>query len=175
MLSASEGLTLPALRERKGEGAEKGRFIFNSHKTIRRKLCWHAIIHPWLYGFTCGWKSATHTHTLGVIILICSTWFDIARWSNALFKSMSEWHVHLKRLHLCALAYVLPGCQVIHEESSLTVSAALCKCASPAKCLYKQKHIWTIYLPAAEYESISTTSILFWIKSDNNRQTLARW
>lgn len=91
-----------------------------------------------------------HTSQL-IICIVYSTQLDIAGWSDALCEGVREQHLHFKRLRPSVLAHVLPGYQVIHEDSCTTVSAALDKCSSPAKRLYKHKHIWTIYLPAGKF------------------------
>lgn len=59
------------------------------------------------------------------------------------------------------------------------MSAVLDKCTRPCKALV-QAQTYLDYLSSclpntSEYESISTASILFGIKSDNNRQAVGRW
>lgn len=123
--------------KRKSERGEIHIQVTQNYEKKTLLTCHNSPLALWVH----LWVESSSTHTLGVIIPICSVWFDTVRWSSALFKSMSEWHLHLKQLCLSALVYVLPGYQVIHEDSSQAVSAALYKCASPAKCCYKHKHI----------------------------------
>lgn len=89
--------------------------------------------------------------------------FDSVKYSNERFRSIREWHLHLKWPDPSVRLQVLPGHQVIHEDSSTTVSQCL-KNVPPLQnaCTSTNISALFIFLPgnASEYKSMPTTSIL---------------
>lgn len=89
--------------------------------------------------------------------------FDSVKCSDDLFRSFWEWHLHLKWPDPSVQLQVLPGHQVIHEDSSTTCQQCL-KNVPPQQNACTSTNIsgLFIFLPgnASEYKSMPTASIL---------------